>query len=475
MIGFRAGCLGVIFALIASMSARADSVDDFVRSEMAKRHIHGLSLAVIDKGKIVKAEGYGFTDQTEKTPVTVKTRFQAGSMSQPVAALGALVLVDRKKLDLDANVNDKLRSWKVPDNEYTKTSKVTLREILSHSAGLTVPNFSGYGPDDAIPTLTQILSGEKPANNPPILADSIPGGAWRYSGGGFAVLQQLVTDATGQPFSKFMRDNVLSKIGMSDSSFDPPSKDEERDSAVGYERDGSEVKGRWRTYPELAAAGLRTTPSDLARFVMEIQRAYEGKSNKTISQETAREMLGMQKEPSGLGVILDGVGETRRFGYGGRSDGFDSNLTAYASQGQGAVVMTNANNDSPMMARIIQTIANQYGWKDFPILPVLTPIEDKNPALTGRLRGILDAITQGTPSESDFSADFWKDLSANLSRTESILKSYGALGKMDLLERVDQGEIQFSRYRAFYANKTMLIRFTLDSGGRILGLLITED
>src|SRR5262249_16319368 len=156
-----------------------------------------LSLAIIQDGKIVKAKGYGVTEKGGKTPITTTTLFQAGSISKAVAAMGALHLVEQGKLMLDEDVNSRLTSWKVPENEFTKDKKVTLRGILSHSAGLTVHGFPGYAVDSPFPTLVQILDGEKPANTQAIRVDILPGSRWRYSGGGYTIMQQMILDVAG--------------------------------------------------------------------------------------------------------------------------------------------------------------------------------------------------------------------------------------------------------------------------------------
>src|SRR5262249_3035302 len=155
-----------------------------VQAEMRKRQIPGLSLAIIQNGEIVKAKGYGVTEKGGKSPVTSSTLFQAGSISKPVSAAGALRLVEQGKLELDGDVNAKLVTWKVPENEFTKEKKVTLRGLLSHTAGLTVHGFPGYATDEPVATLVQVLDGAKPANTPPVRVDIVPGSKWRYSGGG---------------------------------------------------------------------------------------------------------------------------------------------------------------------------------------------------------------------------------------------------------------------------------------------------
>lgn len=222
---------------------KADSVDDYINTQMPKNHITGLSLAIIDGGTIVRAQGYGFADTAAGTAVTQHTLFQAGSISKSVAAMGALRLVESGKLSLDADVNSALVSWKVPENQFTNEKPVTLRAILSHTAGLSVHGFAGYAVDAPVPTLLQIMNGEKPANTPAIRVNKLPGSIWRYSGGGYMVMQQMVLDVTGTKFPGFMRDNVLTPLGMTDSSYEQPMPPVRESSAVnGYSPDGSLLK-----------------------------------------------------------------------------------------------------------------------------------------------------------------------------------------------------------------------------------------
>src|SRR5258708_32939239 len=185
-------------------------------------NVPGLSVALIEDYKIAWTKCYGVTEPAGSGPVAPKTLFQAGSISKPVAAAGMLALVQEGKLSLDQDVNVKLKSWKVPENELTKDQKVTLRRLASHSAGLTVHGFPGYDVDDKIPTLVQIFDGQKPANTAAILVDFVPGSDERYSGGGITIEQQLMIDVSGKPFPELMKATVLDKIGMNDSSYEQP-------------------------------------------------------------------------------------------------------------------------------------------------------------------------------------------------------------------------------------------------------------
>jgi CubicO group peptidase (beta-lactamase class C family) len=344
-----------------------DQVDPYILEQMKRRGIPGLSLAIIQDGKIVKAKGFGFADRDNKTPVTSSTLFQAGSISKSVAALGALRLVEQGKLSLDEDVNDCLKTWKVPESPFTREKKVTLRGLLSHTAGLTVHGFPGYEVNGPIPSLVQILDGSKPANTAAIRVDTTPGTRWRYSGGGYTIMQQMILDATGMTFPQYMQESVLTPFGMTMSTYEQPvPSGRASETASGYYSSDSAVKGRWHIYPEMAAAGLWTTASDLARFAIEVQKTVAGKTTSVISQAMAHQLLTDQRNNDGLGVFLQGQGRTLRFGHGGRDNGFDATLTAYAEIGQGVAIMINLNENTGATDRILEVIAEAYRWPDFP-------------------------------------------------------------------------------------------------------------
>ncbi len=337
-----------------------------IQERMRFHNTPGVSVAVINGGVVEWSRGYGATEGDGKDPVTTHTRFQAASISKPVAAAAALKLVEQGRLALDENVNARMTSWKVPDNAFTKDEKVTLRRLLSHSAGLTVHGFPGYAAGATVPSLVQILDGAAPANTSPIRVDTVPGTLWRYSGGGYTIVQQLVLDVTRRPFPEFMKETVLQPLGMTDSMYEQPLPENLRARAAsGHGADGKVIGGRYHTYPELAAAGLWTTASDLARFAIGIQRAAAGKSN-VLAQATAKQMLTVQKDSYGLGLSLSGNGPTARFGHGGSNAGFQCQMTAYVETGQGAVVMTNGDRGGSLAGEILRAIASEYAWPGYP-------------------------------------------------------------------------------------------------------------
>ncbi|HSC28250.1 MAG TPA: serine hydrolase domain-containing protein [Vicinamibacterales bacterium] len=359
MTSIRIASIACAALLSLSTAPPADELDSFIRAQMSQRQINGLSLAIIQDGGI-EARAYGAVSRGGP-PVTATTLFQAGSISKPVAAVGALRLVEQGALSLDEDVNAKLVSWKVPENGYTRSQKVTLRRLLSHTAGLTVHGFPGYDVTERVPSVVQVLDGA--GNTAPVRVDVEPGSVSRYSGGGYTVMQLLVTDVTRKSFPEYMREAVLEPLGMSRSTYQQPlPPDRAAETASGHYADRSAVSGNWHLYPEMAAAGLWTTPTDLARFAVEIQQSLAGKSKKVISQAMAREQLTVQMSDYGLGLALSGSGAARTFGHNGRDEGFDALMLAFAETGQGLVVMINANDNSGMMNRIVGAVARKYGW-----------------------------------------------------------------------------------------------------------------
>ena len=350
---------------------------------MTAFNIPGVSVAVFENNKIVWAKTYGVKEAGKPDPVTLDTIFQAGSISKPVTVLAALHHVEAGRFSLDENVNDKLISWKVPDNEFTKDQKVTLRRIMSHSAGTTVHGFPGYAVNEPRPTVVQVLNGEKPANTAPVRVDMVPGTTMRYSGGGTTIMQLLMVDQLKKPFPQIMSETVFQPLGLKHSSYQQPlPPDWAAKTATGHRSDGKMVEGRWHIYPEMAAAGLWTTPSDLAQVAIEVAQSKAGKSNKVISQSMARQMLTLQAKPVGLGFFLDPDGKTDFFGHDGSDEGFLAFLAAFSDSGNGIAIMTNSDNGFTIFNSLAGSVAKEYGWtgfhpQDLPLMVKLKVVADK--------------------------------------------------------------------------------------------------
>lgn len=338
-----------------------------IQERMKHYKVPGVSIAVINDFKIEWAKAYGVKDTETNEPVSTETLFQAGSISKPVAAMAALKKVEQGKIALDEDINTRLTTWKLPDNEFTAKKKVTLAHLLSHTGGLTVHGFPGYAPDEKIPTLPQILDGVPPANTPAVRVNFEPGTKFRYSGGGVTIAQLAIMDIEKKPYPQIAQETVLGPLNMTNSTYQQPLPDDTRKkAATGYRMDGKAVAGKIHVYPEMAAAGLWTTPTDLARFAIESQLSLVGKSNKVLSKEMTAKMVTpfLASEPTGLGFFSEKHSAATYFGHGGADEGFRAQLLVHKDKGYGAVVMVNSDNGQ-IMNEIIRSIAREYQWEDY--------------------------------------------------------------------------------------------------------------
>ncbi len=380
-----------------------------IEERMEYYGVPGVSIAVINNGEIEWTKAYGIKDKESKSPVTEQTLFQA--VSQPVAAYGVLSLVEQNKVTLNEDINSYLKSWKVPDNEFTKEKKVTVNNLLNHAAGTTVHAFQGYSRDSPIPTLVEVLNGTPPANSHPIVLDKKPEQSHYNSGGGFTVLQQMMIDVEGKKFPEIMNELVLQPLDMNNSTFNQPLTAEQSTmAATGYLQDGSMVKGKSHIYPEMASQGLWTTAEDFAKFVINIRQTLKDKSNKGLSRDMTSLMLTRSpfvEDNYGLGVYIINKKGDIYFGQGLWNRGFYSRIMAHRDKGYGVIVLTNSTH--PDFAReLVRSVALAYGWDNF------VPVHKK----IGIEQSLVDKITGSYQSNDKILEVFQKD---NLLFTKNIL------------------------------------------------------
>ena len=403
--------------LLPSLIIKDEEVENMnINDRMDYYNVPGVSIAFLNGGEIVWAKGYGYTSADSSRIVDENTLFQAASISKPVAALAALALVEEGKIGLDEDVNHYLTDWQVDENEFTVKEKVTLRRILSHSAGLTVHGFGGYASDDEVPSIVQVLNGEEPANSGRIYPDTTPGLQYSYSGGGYTIMQKLLNDITGKAFPELMEEAVLSKIGMNSSTYQQPLPARLWENAAsGHHASGELIEGRWHTYPEMAAAGLWTTPSDLLKYAMEVQKSYVGASNLILSQEMIHEMLTPQFNNHALGPGTGGSGNLITFGHGGSNAGFRCNLYAFTKQGQGVAILTNGDRGGELTSEILHSFSKVYDWDRYkPNIKSIAPLsEEEIKRLTGQYLLTIqgqDLILEITVSENHLKGvQLWND------------------------------------------------------------------
>jgi CubicO group peptidase (beta-lactamase class C family) len=362
---------------ISGQPAEARSLAD----AMAKTNVPGLSVAVIRGGKIVWTKGYGVVDQGGAA-VDFDTRFQAGSISKSIAALAILKLAAAGQVSLDTPVNDYLTHWKLPDGEAGKAQDVTLRRLLSHTGGTNVHAFPGYARGGPVPSLTDVLDGKPPANTPAVRITNAPGQAWHYSGGGYAIAQQLVADVTKRDFADWVRDGWLRAAGMTASDFAAPR--DEGGIALGHGADGAVVAGGYHLYPATAAAGLWTTPADLARAMTALTRSLKGEAGAPLPAAMARVTFDPVVPGHSVGFDTGGT-DARWISKGGDTEGFAAYLAYYPERGDGAVVMTNGAQGSALARDVVRAVATAEGWPDFG--PHIREAAPPTPALLAALPG----------------------------------------------------------------------------------------
>ncbi len=351
-------------------------VDPFnIQQRMNHYGVPGVSIAVIKDFKIDWAKSYGIMDSSTKEAVSIETLFQAGSISKPVAAYGALKAVQDAKVDLKSPINDYLTSWKIPENKFTEEMPVSLDLILSHTAGLTVHGFPGYNVEAEIPSLTSILNGEKPSNTGAIRVFKTPGEGYKYSGGGYTVMQQMMIDQYGSSYPVLMEELVLGPLEMSNSTYSQPLPPEKlKMAATGYLPNGTMTDGKRHTYPEMAAAGLWTTATDLAKFAIDIQLSIKGERNLVLSQEMASKFTSPFIEDFvGLGIFLENKKDDIYFNHSGWDEGFSSYMVAHRDKGHGVVILTNSNHPA-FIDELVRAVARVYNWSNY-LAPVYEPQE----------------------------------------------------------------------------------------------------
>lgn len=333
-------------------------------SALKALNVPSVSIALIDHGGLAWARAYGNDTST-------RTLYQAASLSKLVTAVAALRLVQQGKLDLDRSVDTELTSWHIPASDLTRDHPVTLRGLLSMTGGIGVPGYIGYAPGRPLPSLKQILVGGPPANSSSVRVDYVPGSRYAYSGGGYEIVQAILEDTTHQSFAQALQDLVLQPAGMMDSLFEQPlPKKLAVRAAAGHYADGTELPGRWRVVPELAAGGLWSTPTDLAKLLVAISRAYRGDDTSLLTQRSAQIMLTRQNHsPYGLGGAVTGSGPSLALMKRGQNIGYQCYMLIFPETGQGMVVMTNSDNGTVLVNALIHRAAEAYGWPPIDDLP----------------------------------------------------------------------------------------------------------
>lgn len=326
--------------------------------------IPGVSIAVINDYEVVWAHGFGVADTTSHAQMNANTVLQAGSIAKPLTAMVALQMVERGELALDSDINEALTSWRVPDNEFTTRERVTLRRLLSHTSGITPSGFDGYAPGAETPTIQQILDGAPPANSQAARVMATPGTTMGYSGPAYTIVQLALSERSAEGFPDLMSERIFAPLNMHSSTYEQPLPARfARRAASGHTFGGSVAEGRWRIHPEMAAAGLWTTPTDLAQVAIEVARARRGESARVLSQGMAVRMLTEERESSALGWMLGA--SNGMFWHNGGTQGYRASMRMYSDTGDGFVFLSNSDNGHDIVSPLTNAVAAHWQWPNY--------------------------------------------------------------------------------------------------------------
>ena len=345
--------------------------------------VPGVSIAVIDHHRIVWAKAFGVTTPgPQGSPITPDTIFQAASIAKPVTAVAVLRQVERGAFNLDDDINSVLQSWKLPGGDLQGEERVTIRRLLAHTGGITPGGFQGYPSTAPVPGIVQVLRGMPPANNGAAQVVSKPGSEVAYSGLGYSLLQLALEDRLGRPFEAILQDTVLRPLRLGDSTFNQNLSAALRARAArGHLGTGVMVEGGWFVNPELAAAGLWTTPTDLAKLAIGVASSKRGKGH-LLSRGLARQMLSPHRDEMGLGFVVRGEDAHGYFAHSGGNAGYFAHFEMLADTGQGVVIMTNADAGQALASLIIASVAKEYDW----------PLADRRQISPGRVERVFAQV-----------------------------------------------------------------------------------
>lgn len=357
----RSGCDAPLAErVLAALDGDVAAGDD-VRQGLEAAGIPALSVAVAAAGR-VRCGAWGVRRPGGREPVSPGTRLLAGSVSKPVTASAALRLVGDGLLGLDEDVNRHLRRWRLTAADGTP-QEVSLRALLSHTAGTTVSGFPGYRRTEAVPDVVGVLAGR--GNTPAVVVDGPPG-QYRYSGGGTTVVQLLLEELTGRSFADALDDLVLRPAGMTTASFaQPPPEALHGTLAEGVALDGTAVPGGWHVYPEAAAAGLWCTPADLVRWALAVQGRLDG-APPLLPPDLVQQMLSAQVPGTGLGPRVHEVAGRSHLGHGGADEGFLTLLDAVAGTDEAVAVMASSGAAGPLLQDVASAAGQALGWGGVP-------------------------------------------------------------------------------------------------------------
>lgn len=336
-----------------------------MEKRMQEYNLAGLSIAVINNYQIEWAKGYGLTNIATENKVTTETVFQAASISKTINAVALLKLAELQKVSLDAEINTLLTSWKFPYNKNISTTPITLRQLLSHTAGLSTHGFNGYKNFNHLPSIIEILDGRKPANSDKVVPVIPPNQEFKYSGGGTMVTQLILSDNQSLPYEQFVKNHIFQPLQMNHSFYSNEPNKYPNEIATGHVDSGKPLENDYNIYPESAAAGLWTTPTDLSKLLIDIQLSLTRNNSKILTGFFAEEMTSPTKDGmAALGLFIENQNGEKYIQHSGANRGFRGKFYAGLSNGKGVVIMVNGTN-TEIIEEIIRSVALVYDWPGF--------------------------------------------------------------------------------------------------------------
>ncbi len=328
----------------------------------------GFSVGVIENGHIIHSKGFGALQKGKPNSTNHNTVFSVGSVSKMVNAALILRLVAEGKLDLDRDINHYLTSWQVPSNRYTQSSKVTLRYILSHTAGFSQHGFADFLPNEILPNTLQTVTGSGPVKHGPVRLMFAPGSAMDYSGGGTTVSQLIVEDVTGLTYPQAAQKYVFEPLKMHRSTFVNPLPKSHGNIAKAHDRAGrpTALPRGYEAMPEMAASGLWTSSTDLALFTTALLNSYHS-DNGFLPKALMQDMV-TPVYPSwhGLGPRVNGIGATHVFHHGGANNSYRAWMEGHIANKNGIVILTNSARGHELYRQVRQIASSVFNW---PIKP----------------------------------------------------------------------------------------------------------
>ena len=360
---------------------------------MAVHHTPALSVAVIRDGKLDWTAAWGVLESSG-AKADCSSLFQGGSLAKPATLVAVLRMKQAGAIGFDDDIETLLTDYRLPAGQQSAENPVTLRNLFRHTSGITPGGYQGYSPESALPTTTQILRGQAPANAPAIAVVAKPNEHLAYSGGGYTLIEAALQDRFKRPFEQLMQEWLIGPFGMRQASFVQPMPNANRNHAAkGHVVDGSPVPGGWNNHPERAAAGLWATPSDLARLLVQLRKASEGKSS-FLGQALVSELLADPIEGHSYGFRRIGEGDDLFITHYGGTAGYRAGMTINLLTGDGAVYLSNSDSGSELGVEFLNAVSEVYGWNEFKTVKVKRVVQSEE--VLRSLAGLYDF--QGGPT-----------------------------------------------------------------------------